>query len=113
GPTPMLEGRRLEVINNLGKHALLGYNIYKKEFDPTHLIGIIIENDCRKSIRLGLAHPILNAKNNFLHPKDYRYAANRIVALAVEAKKQGIRVELDCGFVRCMFSNTDIDILMD
>jgi hypothetical protein len=47
----------------------------------------------------------------YLHPKQYPVVGQRIVRLAQRAAEFGIRLEFDCGFVRCMFSDDDLETL--
>ena len=103
--------RRENVINRLGNRALLGYTIDRVDFEIDSLIPLVIKNRCIAKIRLGLAHPVLVGTNQFLHPKQYTAVGNKITNFVVDAAAQGIKVEFDCGFVRCMFSNQDIDRL--
>jgi radical SAM protein with 4Fe4S-binding SPASM domain len=62
-------------------------------------------------VRLGLAQPVCGGQNRYLHPKQYPAVGKRIVALAQKMAEVGLRVEFDCGFVRCMFSKEDLDDL--
>lgn len=100
-----------DVIKRLGPRALLGYNIYLTNFCLDELLQLIEQAGCQKAIRLGLSHPTLTDKNSFLHPKQYPFVGQKIIAFASVAAEAGIRLEFDCGFVRCMFSDEGIDIL--
>jgi hypothetical protein len=103
--------RRYQVLQCLGPRVLMGYNIYQVDFNADHLLPLILETGCRKAIRLGLAQPSLGAHNQCLHPKQYPLVAPGILRLAQKAHASGIRLEFDCGFVRCMFSQADLDAL--
>jgi MoaA/NifB/PqqE/SkfB family radical SAM enzyme len=103
--------RRLEILRCLGYRALPGFNIYQVGFQLEWLLNVIEETDCRKAIRLGLAQPLLNGENRFLHPKQYAIVGQKITQLAKQAAKNGIRLEFDCGFVPCMFSEQDLNDL--
>ena len=104
--------RRREVLWQLGRRAMLGYNIYRVDFEADDLIPLIVEMDNRKSIRLGLAQPSLEAHNECLHPKQYPLVGAKIVRLAQQAHQAGISLEFDCGFVRCMFTEAEIESLL-
>jgi len=112
GRNPAAErARRYSVLQRLGSRVLMGYNIYQVDFEADDLLPLILETSCRKSIRLGLAQPSLDGHNDCLHPKQYPLVASKIVRLAQKAHAWGISLEFDCGFVRCMFSDADIEAL--
>lgn len=48
-----------------------------------------------------------NAANVYLHPKQYPLVGQRLAGIARTAADAGIQVELDCGFVHCMFTDED------
>lgn len=100
-------------IFTLGPRVVFGYNIYKTNFNLAFLSPIIHAAGSRKEIRLGLAHPILSGNNSFLHPKQYEIVGKKIVQVARLASDYGISLSFDCGFVRCMFSDEDLQILKE
>ena len=104
---------RNRALKRLGPRLILGYTISQIDFNCDALIPLILENNCRKSIRLGLAQPSLVGQNKFLHPGQYPLVGDRIVAFACLAASQGIRVEFDCSFVRCMFSQRGFEALQE
>jgi hypothetical protein len=105
------QARRIQTIRRLGQRALLGYTIYTTNFGLEWLLPIIREANCRKMIRVGLAHPILFGQNDYLHPKQYPIVGAGLVAFCELAAKDSVALDFDCGFVRCMFSDADIDTL--
>jgi hypothetical protein len=105
------DSRRREVMRRMGQRALPGVNLYRADFQLDGLFEVIQATGCRKAIRLGLAQPVLSGENEYLHPKQYRAAGRKIARLASQAGQAGIRLEFDCGFVRCMFSESDLERL--
>jgi radical SAM protein with 4Fe4S-binding SPASM domain len=105
------QAQRRAVLHQLGTRVLVGYNISKVDFDPSFLFPLILEANCRKSIRLGLAQPTLSGHNTYLHPKLYPIVGRKIVHFAQIAQQFGIVLEFDCGFVRCMFSEIELEQL--
>jgi hypothetical protein len=81
------------------------------DFEADHLLPLILETGCRKAIRIGLAQPVLGGHNECLLPKQYPLVAPKIVRLAQKAHAEGIGLEFDCGFVRCMFTEAEIESL--
>lgn len=103
--------RQCATIKRLGRRVLLGYNIYQPDFAPDFLLSIIADADCQPSIRLGLAHPCLSGRNRYIRPQQYVAVAQKLICFARRAANSGVFLEFDCGFVRCMFSNADLETL--
>lgn len=103
--------RRLGTVRRLGQRALLGFNIYQPGFQIDFLFPLIAEAGCEPAIRLGMAHPCLSGDNQHVHPSQYRAIAVKIVRSARVAANAGVSLDFDCGFVRCMFSDADLDTL--
>ena len=111
GDSEAMEARRWAVFQRLGERAQPGFSISRRSFQLEPLIPLIRETGCRKSIRLGIAQPTLAGKNEHLDPKHYRAAGAQIASFAGQAAAQGIVLEFDCGFVRCMFSESELNDL--
>ncbi|MBX3056318.1 MAG: radical SAM protein [Anaerolineae bacterium] len=105
--------QREAVIRQLGPRALLGFNIYRPQFDLQPLLALIQKANCRPAIRLGLAQPILNGDNACLHPKQYPAVGRQLAQFARHAAAVGVRLEFDCGFVRCMFGDEELALLQE
>ena len=103
--------RQQATIGRLGQRAMLGFNIYRADFQPRFLLPLIAQGGCRPAVRLGLAQPCLSGENRYVYPHQYVAIGRRIAAFAREAAAAGVRVEFDCGFVRCMFSHEDMRTL--
>ena len=103
--------RQRATIHRLGERALLGFNIYRTNFHPNFLLSLIAEARCRPAIRLGMAQPCLSGNNHYIHPKQYPFVGEKVASLARTAARDGVRLEFDCGFVRCMFSNEDLETI--
>lgn len=105
------QDERLSRLRRLGSRALLGFNIFQTNFQLDFTLPLILKAGCRKTIRLGLAHPVLLGQNVYLHPKQYPIVGHKIAQFARVAAEVGVRLEFDCGFVRCMFSDQDLEAL--
>jgi hypothetical protein len=113
---PALEGERVHqrrrvTIRRLGERALLGFNIYRANFQAGFLMAIIEETGCQPVVRVGMAQPCLSGRNAYIRPSQYRFIGTRIVRLAQAAAEKGIKLEFDCGFVRCMFTEGELETL--
>jgi MoaA/NifB/PqqE/SkfB family radical SAM enzyme len=103
--------RRADLLKRLGSKIQPGCNIYRVNQELDSLIRLIIESGCKKAIRIGLAQPTLDGNNDFLPTRYYAQVGDQITHFAYRAAQEGIRIELDCGFVRCMFSEDAIERL--
>lgn len=113
GPGAAEARHRAAVVHRLGARAKLGFTISRVNFDLDPLFKLVIAAGAQRGIRLGLAQPILGGSNEYLHPKQYPAAGKRIADFAERGAQTDVRLELDCGFVRCMFSDEQVKILAD
>jgi hypothetical protein len=91
------------VMRRLGARVVLGLNISGPEISPDFLLERISSFSLAKVVRLGLAHPIVDGKNEHLHPRYYRAVGRRTAAFVARANGAEVQVEFDCGWVPCMF----------
>jgi uncharacterized Fe-S cluster-containing radical SAM superfamily protein len=112
GSATTLERQR-QTLRRLGKRAMPGLNLYRTDLEPGFVLDLVAETGCRPAVRLSMAHPVLSGRNRFIHPGQYRAIAVRIASLARPAAQAGVRLEFDCGFVRCMFSTPEIEALQE
>jgi len=103
--------RQIEVMEKLGPVIIAGINIYSANQEYDYLLDYINKYDLKKEIRMGLAHPVLSRKNVFLHPKEYKKIGYRIALFKLEAKRYGVMLGFDCGFVPCMFPDEYFELL--
>lgn len=105
GVAASVQQRRARTLLSLGPRALVGITLVRPVVDYDWLPPLMQDAKCLPAVRIGLGHPVLGGSNHFLHPKQYVQAGDGIVRLASVAARSGIHLELDCGFVRCMFSS--------
>ncbi|NUQ84991.1 MAG: radical SAM protein [Anaerolineales bacterium] len=111
--SPAVRRRQEFALAKLGQRACPGYTISRMDHpDLTQLLDLIDRTGCQRCLRIAMAQPS-GGGNKFIHPKQYRRVAQRVLTLASEAGRRGIRVEFDCGFVRCMFTNDEIETLRE
>jgi MoaA/NifB/PqqE/SkfB family radical SAM enzyme len=111
GNLPAAEARAIQrevILSRLGSKIQPGCNIYRTDHDLESLIRLIMSSGCKKAIRIGIAQPTLDGNNDFLPTRHYARVGVQIAHLAEKAAREGIRIEFDCGFVRCMFSEEAI-----
>jgi MoaA/NifB/PqqE/SkfB family radical SAM enzyme len=100
-----------DTLRRLGVRARLSYNIHRTNFEPGFLLDLIAETGCHPLVRVGMAQPSLSGANRYIHPRQYRAVATRLAPFGLEAAAAGVRVDFDCGFVRCMFSDAELSDL--
>lgn len=105
--------KQRQVIKRLGPRASLGFNIFKPDVSFEILIDLIESCDVQRRIRLGLALPCLDGKNESLHPRQYPWVGEKIVRFAVQGADLAIILSFDCGFVPCMFGEDGLEALKD
>lgn len=106
-----MQSRRESTLNQLNQKIMLGVNIFKKDLQLNFLFDIIRNYGLKKIVRLGLAHPCIGYQNQYLLPRYYFLIGQKIADFAREAQKQSIKINLDCGFVPCMFNGEDLNEL--
>jgi radical SAM protein with 4Fe4S-binding SPASM domain len=95
-------------LMRLSEKIMPGLNIFEKGLQVEFLLDLIRNYGLIKIVRLGLAHPCIGYKNQYLLPKNYFLIGQKIADFAREAQKQSVKINLDCGFVPCMFNGEDL-----
>ncbi len=103
-----IQPRLEKTLKQLNQKISLGFNIFKKNIEFNFLLDLIRIYNLKKSVRLGLAHPCIGYKNQYLLPKHYFHTGGKIINFARKAQEQSVKINLDCGFVPCMFGNEDL-----
>lgn len=101
-----------QVLARLGRNCQLSYTIHTHHLPAMEIFELIQKYALKKSLRLGLAQPI-GHKNQFLHPRSYPFVGEKIIDAAQKALYSHIKIELDCGFVRCMFPGQSQPLFTD
>ena len=114
---PPLKGRPLEparldeVCRRLGTRAMLGVTIDSPSIRLDPLVDAIDAYGLHRRVRLGLAQPSAGNGHAYLHPRHYAEVGRRVAAFAAVARRRGVGLEFDCGWVPCMFPDGDLDPL--
>ena len=95
-------------LRSFGERVVPGFNIYRKDFKLDFLTQYINEYGLRKTIRLGLAHPIVGKKNIYMRINDIEMIINRLFSYAPFFERFRIKPGLDCGFPLCRFSDEQL-----
>lgn len=99
-------------LSALGSRASLAYTILEPDFDLAVHRQLILEAGLQPVIRLGLAQPVIGGDNAYLKGADLPAAHRALVRWARILSDDGIRLSMDCGFMRCQFNDADIETLV-
>ncbi len=110
GP-PAVRRKQERVLQLLGLRASLGLNIADPGVELAFLLDWIARFGLSPGIRLGIAHPVPEGGNRFLHPRHYGEVGRRVAAFGRRARESGVRLTLDCGWVPCMFPPGALEVL--
>ena len=105
--------RQKKLMERFGKIIIAGVNIYNAKQELDYLLEYVTGYNLKKEVRLGIAHSVLSRNNVFLHPKEYPVIGQKIALFKLNAKKNGISLGFDCGFVPCMFPEEYIELLSE
>lgn len=99
----------LEVLSEKVELSLIIEKDLEKVF---HLfdssIELIKNLGLKKRIRLKLAHPIHGGGNQYLEVSEYASMTKKLNDWLSRCTEAGIIVELGCGFVKCLFTDTEL-----
>lgn len=99
-------------LSALGDRTSLATTITDPAFDLSPHRELILKKGLRPVIRLGLAQPILGGDNIYLRDVDLPAAHQAVAQWAAILSGDGIRLSLDCGFMRCHFNDAEIETMV-
>lgn len=100
-----------ETLRILGLKAMAGVTVYRPDMTLDFLIDHIHTFGLNKRVRIGIAHPGVSDDNNSLSLRSYFHVGRKILNFAEQAQPSGIQLVPDCGFVPCMFGDSDTSLL--
>jgi radical SAM protein with 4Fe4S-binding SPASM domain len=95
-------------LRALGHRVDPGFNIYRTDFDLSFLVQLINEFGLRRTIRLGVAHPIVGKKNSFVSLETLDQVISRLFSFTPLFERMRIKPGLDCGFPLCRFHDSQL-----
>lgn len=84
------------------------FNIYKYDFKLDFLFQYINQYGLQRTIRIGIAHPILGMKNQFIKINKIQNVVEQLMSYTPVFDRLRIKPSLDCGFPMCAFTDTQI-----
>jgi len=110
--TPDQQKAIIANLSALGKQVGLGYTILNPFFDLSMHRKLILDYHLQPVIRLGIAQPVVGGDNAYLPNEDLLAAHQTLVKWAKMLSVDGIRLSMDCGFMRCHYNDADIETLV-
>lgn len=108
-PTPLAEVESAKrFLRVFGDRVVPGFNIYRTDFELDFLFRSINEYGLKRTIRIGLTHPIPGKKNRFISLADMDTIIARLFTYAPLFERLRIKPGLDCGFPLCRFSDEQL-----
>lgn len=109
-PLPASQQKRFQAtISALAERAMPAFTLHDPDMDLRFLVEAAVQHGMQRRIRLGLAVPRADSREEpVLPPSRYRAAAARILDLVAYGHPRGIVVQFDCGFARCMFTAKEL-----
>ena len=102
----------MDFFSKFHRVSSLSYTIFDLEADTTFLFDIIDQFKLlTRTIRVGVALPIYKGGNQYIDKKDYRQLGKFFVSFAKSASGRNVTLGMDCGFVACMFTPTEVGAL--
>ncbi len=95
-------------LSALGKWTMAGFNIYRTDFELGFLFDMIGRYGLKKSLRLGIAHPIPGSDNRFIRVGEIKAIIERIYSYKSDFQKSGISPHFDCGFPLCRVTDEQL-----
>ncbi len=97
--------RFLEIM---GPRVCPGFNIYHPEFDLDFLLQYINTYGLKRSVRLGMTHPIPGVDNSFIGPEQMDDIIKRLMSFMPIFDRLRVVMGPDCGFPMCKFTDEQI-----
>ena len=92
----------------MGPWTTPGFNIYRLDFTLDFLFDAINRFGLKRSLRLGLAHPIPGQRDGFVAVDDIRRVIQRLYSYRHRFDDLRVRPGLDCGFPICAFDDAEL-----
>jgi len=99
-------------LDRYSDNVIIGFNIHTLESDYIEVLDLVDLHGLDKmELRLGFASPTPTRDNSFVPVDDFDKVGPYLVKLADHCRSRSIKVGYDCGFVRCMFDEEDLEEL--
>ena len=108
-PASPQEAARVDrFLSLMGPWCSPGFNIYRLDFSLDFLFQAINRHGMKRHLRLGIAHPIPGAQNQFISPRDIRKVIERLYSFRDQFDTFRVSPGLDCGFPLCAIEDHEL-----
>ncbi len=105
------QNRIENVLSRLRTKVLLSQVIDNRRLSADVALGIIHKFGLKKTIHLKLSLPTYRGFNSYIPIEGYSSRGLDVVKFVKQCNIGGVGVVFGCGFVRCMFSQVDLDCI--
>ena len=95
-------------LEAMGPWTTAGFNIYRLDFDLEFIFDLVGRYGMRRTMRLGLTHPIPGKESGFIRPHEIGAVIGRLYSYQQLFDRFRIKPGLDCGFPLCAFSDEQL-----
>lgn len=88
-------------LSVFGPQTAVSFNIYRVDFQMDYVISCVNRYGMNRNLRLGLAHPIPESRNQFVSPEALSDVFRRLAEYMPLFDRHRIRIGFDCGFPLC------------
>ncbi|MBI5210807.1 MAG: radical SAM protein [Elusimicrobia bacterium] len=99
-------------LGEFGPRVRPGFNIYREDFELGFLFELMERHDLRRSLRLGLAHPIQGVDTAVVADEGLGRLALRLLEQLPLLEESKVTANFDCGFPLCAFSDEQLGRLV-
>ncbi len=85
-----------------------GFNIYRLDFKLEFLFDLVTRYGLRRTLRLGMTHPLPGQGNGYIQPEDIGNVIDRLYSYRPLMDRLRIKPGLDCGFPICKFTDEQL-----
>ena len=101
GMAEMEKKRSRSFMRIFGQRITPGFTIYRADYRLDFLFRLINAFGLKKTLRLGLAHPIVGAEDMFIQIDDMEVVIDRLFSYIPKFERFRIKPALGCGFPMC------------
>jgi len=108
-PAPQKHTERIhDFLSVMGPWTQPGFNIYRQDFDIKFIFDFVNRYGMRRSLRLGIAHPVPGTTGMHIRPEEMGKVIERLYSFRPLFDRFRLKFGPDCGFPICKFSNEQL-----
>jgi radical SAM protein with 4Fe4S-binding SPASM domain len=104
-------GKLEQLFRVLGNQTTITFNVTNADYDSFYVIDYINHYNLIRNVKLGIALPTLNQKNEFANPAEFKELSQTVLELSGKLKNENIKGEFECGVPYCFFDENQKEII--